>query len=139
MQPHNPWYQNRIVIAVLGALLIGGTGAGIAMQMAQHPASAASVNGGSTPSASTATPTNVPVTSAVTMQGTIISLDPRNNTFQLQQNSGVITLVVVNGATQFGGVLGFFSDLQTNMNVQVLGTQQADGSVIATTITAQDN
>ena len=138
MQPQNSWYHNRIVIAVLGALLIGGTSAEIAMQIAQYPATAASVNLGQS-TASTNTPTTAPITSIVTVQGTIIRIDPRNNTFRLQQNSGVITTVVVNDATQFGGVLGFFSDLQTEMNVQVLGAQQADGSVIATTITAQDN
>ena len=138
MQPQHSWFQNRIVIAVLGALVVGVISARIAVQVVQPPASAASVNSGQSTATATAT-TTAPVSSAVMVQGTVTSIDFRDNSFSLQQNNGTTTSVQVNDRTQFGGELGFYSDIQTGMSVQVQGTQQADGSIIASSVTAQDD
>jgi len=128
MQRQGSWVGNRIIIAIIGALLIGGISAAIVgYGVPLHAPTKAGAAPGS--NASTATPTG-----QITASGIIQSIDPINNTFSIAENDNSIQQVNVTNTTQFSGNVASFNDLQPNQQATVTGTLQNDGTLNATTV-----
>jgi hypothetical protein len=88
---------------------------------------------------STPKPTNTPGTGAVTLRGTIQSVNTSANTFTIKLFSGAITTVGVTANTVFQGRATSLSGLQVGWSVSVTGTYQTDGTFAATTVNAYDD
>lgn len=140
MQQQASWFSNRIVIAVVGALLVGGFGAFFAVSGLPHHAGiaqAGSAPGNGTastaaPTAPTATPPAA--TGTITIVGTVISIEPLNGQFAVLEETGATQNVTVTSQTQFTGNATSISDLQTGAQVSITGTQRNDGTLRATTV-----
>lgn len=144
MQQQASWFSNRIVIAVVGALLVGGFGAffavkglpvhTVATQAGTTPGNGTA--GTSTPAAPTATPPAA--TGTITIVGTVVSIEPLNGQFAVLEETGATQNVIVTSQTQFTGAATSISDLQTGTQVSVTGTQRSDGTLRATTVDVTD-
>lgn len=134
MQSQPSWYQNRIVIALLGAVLIGGLSAIYVIQQPRTPTSASTTHGPGGVPAATATP--LP-TMNVTIDGNVTNIDFSNQAFGLKPDTGPTLTVLTNNTTLFGGTLGSLNDLRTNLRVEVIGAQAANGTITATSVTSQ--
>jgi hypothetical protein len=129
MKQQTPWFRNRIIVAVLGALLIGGVSAGIAVRGGTLPSFSSVITGGQT-TGPTATPTVV----TQTVQGSITNIARLAGTFTLSTNAGNSVTVLLTSATKYRGALTSAADLQVGSQVQVVGEPQSDGSLIAVSI-----
>jgi hypothetical protein len=70
-------------------------------------------------------------------EGTISSIDAGHSTFVLAPEQGTTVTVVVNGQTIFEEGLSAFSSLKVGQHVEVKGTRQSDGSLLATKVEGQ--
>jgi|GEM_PF-1630326 hypothetical protein len=129
-----PWnlkrlLSNKIAIAIFGAVLVASAGSAAAL--------AASGGGLQTPFASQ-TPSshnsNSQHNDGHEAEGTISSIDSGNSRFVVKTEHGASVTVVVNSATAFTDGLHSFADLKTGMSVEVDGTLQSDGTLVATKV-----
>lgn len=88
-----------------------------------------------TPPTGTATPTS----QTVTLMGQVTTIESTQQQFVLQPDSGGTLRVRTNSTTHFGGSLRVFGDLRMNTRVQVIGMRQTDGSLLASSITSQQD
>jgi TolA-binding protein len=132
MQHQGSWMGNRVVIAIVGALLIGGISAAIAWGGAplHPPATAGAQNGGNSSTGVTATPAG----QTVTVSGIIQRVDPLNDTFSILEDDNSMQQVDITSATQFTGDAASFADLQSGEQATASGTLQPDGSLSAATV-----
>ncbi|HUY75198.1 MAG TPA: hypothetical protein VMV29_00390 [Ktedonobacterales bacterium] len=156
-------FGSKVVLAILGALIVGGVSAGLAAGTALRPHSpapgVASTNGATNPTATTsaqptatATPTDTPTTAPqtgptatpngqTTLRGTISALPPNEpaNTFLMSTRNGNRT-VMVDGNTSYQNGLNGFGDLQIGGSVIVTATLQPDGTTyLATKVTGNND
>ena len=150
------FFKSKVVLAILGAVLFGTSGALVATvpfgsapsrsapSALQGQAGLAAVdNATATPGTSaptktpthiptrTSRPTNTPGTGAPSLRGTVQSVNTSANTFTLLSNGTTIT-VAVNANTVYQGRATSLNSLQATWSVIVTGTYQ--GSTFAATI-----
>jgi hypothetical protein len=70
-------------------------------------------------------------------EGTVSTIDAGHSTFVLTPEHGSAVTVEVNGQTTFDEGLSAFSSLKVGLHVEVKGTPQSDGSLLATTVEGQ--
>lgn len=132
----------------LQAALIG-TGQTSALKTMATATSAASVPGGastSAPAAPTNTPPPAPTARPTTPpdsggqsahpQGTVASVNTSAGTFIMTTSNGSSVTIVVTGSTIFNGSVHSLSALRAGQQVEVLGTLQENGSVLASDVNA---
>ena len=122
------WFTNRIVWALVGVLVFGIIGAGIAGRLGAYHFSDAATSAGST--APTSSNGSVDVT------GTITTIDIFADTFGLQATSGATVTVKVTQTTQFGGGAAALGDFNPGQRVEVTGAETS-GVIQAATVTAK--
>lgn len=85
------------------------------------------------------TPTNVPANQQIQIQGPVYSVSRSTNSFTVLVGSLLYT-IVTNGNTRFSGVTGL-SQIERGMDANVTGTGNPDGSgsLLASSVEAQDN
>lgn len=155
------FFKSKVVLAVLGAVLFGTTGALVATvpfgsapsrsapSALQGQAGLAAVeNATATPGRSatstrtptrTPRPTNTPGAGGVTLRGAVQSVNTSANTFTITLFNGTITTIAVTTKTVFQGLATSLSSLQAGWKVNVTGTTQTDGTFTATNVNAYDD
>lgn len=71
-------------------------------------------------------------------QGTVNSLDTAHTSFELKLADATVKTVSVSAQTEFEGTLHAFAGLTQGERVSVKGTVQADGSIAAASVEAED-
>ncbi len=144
--------RSKIMLALIGLFVIGGGSAAIAIATAPKPATSALALAGKTGSAASATATATsqpkptatsrpaptsppapPTTQTVDLRGTIANVSPSAGTFSMYSDNFSAT-VIVNSSTSFSGSASSLSGLQSGWKVEVQGTTQANGNVVATSV-----
>ncbi len=151
-------FSSKVILAILGALLIGGVSAGLAAGTAIQPHAptpgVASTTGGantatatgatqatsaSSPTA-TDTPTDTPTTAPqnnptatpngqVTLRGTIAAVPPTTSSNTFTMNvHGTSYTVLVDGNTNFTGNAQSIGDLKVGWTARVVAMVQPDGT-----------
>ncbi len=162
------FFGSKVVLAILGALLIGGVSATLAFgTVPRRPAPAANVSantGGasattsasvsatastsasvaptdtSTPIATTgASPSATPGSQTITLRGTITAINATTTSFTLQPRSGAADTIVTDGNTTYLGNAAQFSDLTVKWTATVTAIAQPDGTYLATVVNASNN
>ena len=135
--------QSRIAMVVLGALVFAAVGITLAVLVQslvgndRHPQVLANHATGATASAAPS-PTAI-VGTPVDLRGTILSIAADGGSFVLSLADGPSQTVVITAQTQFGGDDGVTqARLQVGMLVRVRGNRQADGSVSALLVRAEE-
>jgi hypothetical protein len=141
MQRQASWLSNRIVIAVVGALVVGSLGAVFAVNgLPRHVSTQTGSAPGNGSTSTTAPSPTVPVANGtITVVGTITSIEPLNGQFSILEETGATQTIDVTNQTQFTGNATSLNDLQTGTQVSVTGTQQSDGTLSATTVDVTDD
>ncbi len=137
--------HSRVALAIIGAILLAGIGAGVAIlptlyssdggNFTSQTALAANQNSSSTPSSTSASN----VGTVVNLRGTIQSIASDGGSFVLSLSDGSSRTVVITAQTQLGGDDGARAGLQVGMSVRVRGTVQSDGTVSAQSIRLADS
>lgn len=152
------FFKSKVVLAILGAVLFGTSGALVATvpfgsapsrsapSAPQGQAGLAAVDNATAPPGSSATPTrtptrtprptNTPGAGGVTLRGSVQSVNTSANTFTIKLFNGTITTVAVTANTVFQGLATSLSSLQVGWSVSVKGTYQAGGTFAASTVNA---
>lgn len=154
------FFKSKVVLAILGAVLFGTTGALVATvpfgsapsrpssSAPQGQAGLAAVDNATATPGSSATPTKTPTRAAtprptntpgaggVTLRGAVQSVNTSANTFTIKLFNGTITTVAVTTNTVFQGQANSLSGLQVGWSVSVKGTYQAGGTFAASTVNA---
>lgn len=113
------------------------TSAALAPGGASTSAPAAPTN--TPPPAPTARPTTPPTDSggqSAHPQGTVASVNTSAGTFTMTTSNGSSVTIVVTGSTTFSGSVRSLSALRAGQQVEVLGTLQANGNVLASDVNA---
>ncbi len=156
-------FRSTIALAIVGAIIIGGFSAILAVRSIEVPAATASTlasassgttlkgtpNGQAqspTPTSTTPPPTltSTPTIaggcggSSVDWRGVIISVNRGASTFAFDVNGTSYTISITSQTSYSGGV-GSFGDLSPNMPAHVHATQCLDGSYQATNIDVQQD
>ncbi|HEX9068902.1 MAG TPA: DUF5666 domain-containing protein [Ktedonobacterales bacterium] len=70
--------------------------------------------------------------------GTVGAITSSRSSFELKLTDGSIKTVVTNAQTEFEGILHSFSDLKTGQQVSLAGNLQADGTISAARVEAEN-
>lgn len=74
----------------------------------------------------------------VELTGMITSVDTSHSSFVLQLADGITRSVETNGQTEFDGGFHGFTDLQARLQVEVRGTNESGGSLLASRVHRED-
>lgn len=159
------FFKSKVVLAILGAVLFGTSGALVAtVQFGSGPsrsapsalqgqAGLAAVNNATaTPGSSSASPTKTPTRTPgprptntprtggqlINLHGTVQSVNTAANTFTIKQTDGTITTVVVNANTTYQGTASSLSSLRAGWLVEVTGIYQTNGTFAASDVNADN-
>lgn len=136
--------KNKLAIAIMGAVLVAGAGSAAAMaatgqlplvsqgQSSQHQAQDGSHNGDQNDH------DEGDQNDHHDAEGAIKSIDVGNSSFVVTMEHGSAVTVVVNAKTVFAGTVHSFSDLKVGMSVEVKGTTQSDGKLVASGVYVED-
>ena len=135
--------KSKLAVAALGTVLVAGGGATVALaasgtqlpfvSQAQSQAQQASDTSDDHSNAQGNSQND-----GQQVEGAIKSIDAGHSSFVLTPAQGAAVTVVVNAQTVFEEGLGGFSDLKVGLQVEAKGTQQTDGSLLATKIEGQN-
>lgn len=160
------FFQSKVTLAIIGAVLCGGGAALVAAmpftgtinhgapQQPQGFASIAAVGTGTatvgssptpgksptaTPTPRLPTPTPTPrAGQAGGVRGTVTNVNTSTSLFTVRVFTGATTNVIVNSQTTFQGACTSLSGLHTGWSVIVQGVYQADGSLLANAVNSDD-
>lgn len=140
------WFQNRVAVALVGVIVMGGIGALIGIATLAHPAfsltaSQTTANNDATatlvPATITATPVSratVPPGRQVDLHGVVTATFGTMNQFTFRTSSQSVLTAVISPQTSFIGDVKTFGALQPGYRVEVKGTQNAQGLIDATLV-----
>jgi hypothetical protein len=135
-----------VVAAILGTLVVAGggttiavaaSGAKVSLPLITHTSSSEE-HSASTPTGNASEGNDNRQNDGQQAEGTVSSIDSGHNSFQLAPEHGDPVTVVVKAQTEFEGGLRDFSALTVGLHVDVSGTRQTDGSLLATKVEGQD-
>lgn len=148
-------FRSRVVLAIIGVIVIGGTSAAVALLSGTNTSSLATtttppamatggpatrtpiLTSGTTasdaPTAATsgAAPTRAPSGQIIDLHGTITSVDTGNNQLTLKDTSGTTWTVQVAANTTYEGASQTFGGLRTGMVAEVSGVVKGGTTFLA--------
>jgi hypothetical protein len=139
------FFQSKVALAIMGAVLFGGGAALLASASFAPNASQAAAaqsqtrtnlstsENGTTP---TATATRTPTAQATSLHGSVTSVNISANLFTVRISGGATRTVVVTSQTLFQGACSTLGGLHTGWHVVVEGAYQDDGTFAATAVTS---
>jgi hypothetical protein len=139
--------KGKVLLAIVGTLLVAGGGTTIAVAAAGAKVSIPLVSRTSSSvhqddSSSTASTDSDGQDSShhdgQQADGAVSSINSGQSSFKVTPEHGADISVVVNAQTEFKGELRDFTGLKVGLQVQVTGTKQPDGSLLATRVEGQD-
>lgn len=154
------FYQSKVALAIIGAVLCGGGAAWVAAvpftgtpnrtastQPQSYAGIAAIGTGTATPAARTpgksptATPTPTPTAGngqPNPLRGVVANVDTSTNSFTVRVFGGATKSVIVTSQTTFQGVASSLSGLSPGWTVQVRGVYRADGALVASDVNSDN-
>jgi hypothetical protein len=139
--------KGKVILAIVGTVLVAGGGTTIAVAATGAKVSiplvsqATSSMHQSTSTSSTAIASSGQDSShhdGQQAEGTVRNINSSHSSFTLTPVNGADVTVVVNTQTEFEGGLSDFTALKVGLQVEVTGTRQTDGSLLATKVEGQN-
>jgi hypothetical protein len=127
-----------LVVAGSGTIAVAASGAKLSLPLASQTSSSEH-HGASSPTVNSSQGNdNNRQNNGQPAEGTVSSIDSGHTSFTLTPEHEAPVSVVVNAQTEFEGGLRDFSSLKVGLHVEVSGTRQTDGSLLATKVEEQD-
>jgi hypothetical protein len=141
--------KGKVLLAIVGTVIVAGggttiavaaTGAKVAIPLVSQASSSSGHETDSTAAAVTGSEGHDSSSrhDGQQAEGTVSKIDSSNSSFTLAPEHGAVLIVLVNAHTEFEEGLRDFSGLTVGLQIEVTGTQQTDGSLLATKVEAQD-
>jgi hypothetical protein len=139
--------KGKVILVIVGTVLVAGGGTTIAVAATGAKVSIPLVSqatssvhqADSTSSAATASHgQDISQNDGHQAEGTVSSINSGHSSFTLTPEHGADVTVVANAQTEFEGGLSDFTALKVGLHVEVTGTKQPDGSLLATKVEGQN-